>query len=914
MKKIYHQKQTGMIIYPRTLAVYGALIVLIAAISIESSSMRLFKRVPNAQENIHLAFTEPVESTLDSSRMTSDAEPEVEQSSSCDSFDDWKAHKNAPPNSGGDDNQGGHSHIDEDTNNHSQRNTADLVGSPNRADQGMIKPPQHMKTEDRMVTFKYFITTLKHVFNLDSDKLLAQLNTWLKVSLGQNNNTGPLFNLSDMIHHTLEFMRVSSDKEGFLKLYEGRSEMEMKRHLMGKFDYITLEEGIELYHPGASEEQRHSIKLFLLGPKAVDGRTSLAADHEYWSPQDLQHLLRHWNHVSGPGKNPTLVSWREFKTQLVDKHFGFETELLNHLTNYLKNLMLWDIGNDDEKIPLEELIHYTILWAEDNNVKYYPKDCSKKTKNLRYIIAYEEAYKEILSGFIARNRILDKTIDSLGIELSKEEKSIFREFAIRRSQEIETSFKLEDLDLNKWEILFEDWKISTSHINSTEKGVEKSNAQEDKISFRYFLILSKCVLKLSSDVVGFLEADLQKNSMNKLVQILTQKSEMDIKDDFIKSYQNLTLEERIEFYHPETSEMQRHSVKQFVLGLSANDETKSSEGRWNFKDTQTLLEHWSKISGPEKDPHSIPLKEFTSLVPEVFGIDATLVNDLNGYFEDLIHFYKIHSVELHKTNSEQQDFSIGEMIHYTLLWIRLNDVKCPWQKTTSPKITWEIEKTLHNSFCELHLDKMIDLTDPVKLKCMVEDWKKETGQIISGTKPPNGDHLGRNKEICPENLDLIISTQMFGIVACRLFLHKYPDFIEFVQYINHFGYLRFSDLLTYTLDWLKSRGEYQATSEEYKAKLISEFEVGLSKISVDEFLKLHPELSCRQKKSFQSFALKNGSTKGIEHSGGLLELSKVDKLFQEWNQRPKWYHISTWWKNMMNRICSLWKRLFGFHP
>ncbi|KAA1138359.1 hypothetical protein PGTUg99_032860 [Puccinia graminis f. sp. tritici] len=170
-----------------------------------------------------------------------DREPEVEQSSSCDSFDDLKSHKKAPPNSGGDDDQGGHSHIDEDTNNHSQRNTADLVGSPNRADQGMIKPPQHMKTEDRMVTFKYFITTLKHVFNLDSDKLLAQLNTWLKVSLGQNNNTGPLFNLSDMIHHTLEFMRVSSDKEGFLKLYEGRSEMEMKRHLMGKFDYMCVQ-------------------------------------------------------------------------------------------------------------------------------------------------------------------------------------------------------------------------------------------------------------------------------------------------------------------------------------------------------------------------------------------------------------------------------------------------------------------------------------------------------------------------------------------------------------------------------------------------------------------------------------------------------------------------------------------------
>ncbi|EFP83713.2 uncharacterized protein PGTG_09426 [Puccinia graminis f. sp. tritici CRL 75-36-700-3] len=91
-------------------------------------------------------------------------------------------------NSGGDDDQGGHSHIDEDTNNHSQHsvnsneegNTGDLVGSANRSDQGMIKPPQHIKTEDRMVTFKYFITTLKHVFNLDNDKLLAQLNTWLK--------------------------------------------------------------------------------------------------------------------------------------------------------------------------------------------------------------------------------------------------------------------------------------------------------------------------------------------------------------------------------------------------------------------------------------------------------------------------------------------------------------------------------------------------------------------------------------------------------------------------------------------------------------------------------------------------------------------------------------------------------------
>ncbi|KAA1138348.1 hypothetical protein PGTUg99_032395 [Puccinia graminis f. sp. tritici] len=128
---------------------------------------------------------------------------------------------------------------------------------------------------------------------------------------------------------------------------------------------MTLEEGIELFHPGTPEDQKKSMRIFALGLLAFNKNIS-STEHS-WSAQDLQELLRRWNCFSGPDRKPTWISWSEFDG-LVVKVVGFLPEKLEELRWYLKHLMLWEIGDENQKLPLEELVHHTLLWGKENNM------------------------------------------------------------------------------------------------------------------------------------------------------------------------------------------------------------------------------------------------------------------------------------------------------------------------------------------------------------------------------------------------------------------------------------------------------------------------------------------------------------------------------------------------------------------
>jgi hypothetical protein len=60
------------------------------------------------------------------------------------------------------------------------------------------------------------------------------------------------------------------------------------------------------------------------------------------------------------------------------------------------------------------------------------------------------------------NRNLDKMINSFGIKLSKQKQDSFREFIKNKIQTHEPNFNLENVELKKWEFMFEDWKKSTN--------------------------------------------------------------------------------------------------------------------------------------------------------------------------------------------------------------------------------------------------------------------------------------------------------------------------------------------------------------------------------------------------------------------------------------------------------------------
>ncbi|OAV99332.1 hypothetical protein PTTG_25352 [Puccinia triticina 1-1 BBBD Race 1] len=163
--------------------------------------------------------------------------------------------------------------------------------------------------------------------------------------------------------------------------------------------------------------------------------------------------------------------------------------------------------------------------------------------------------------------------------------------------------------------------------------------------------------------------------------------------------------------------------------------------------------------------------------------------------------------------------------------------------------------------------------------------------------------------------DQKISVKMFGIVGRRLYLSKYPDSNQFFGQIHSGEFVEFSELIEPTLNWLKSQGEFKSSSglpvdEVDVLAHIAQFDWGLQKISLDEFLQLHPKLS-KNPRSFISFVLKSGS-KSKENSGDLWEMDNIEKLYEDWKQRPKWYHVSTWWKILKEKLSNSWQRIFGF--
>ncbi|KAA1138350.1 hypothetical protein PGTUg99_032480 [Puccinia graminis f. sp. tritici] len=119
--------------------------------------------------------------------------------------------------------------------------------------------------------------------------------------------------------------------------------------------------------------------------------------------------------------------------------------------------------------------------------------------------------------------------------------------------------------------------------------------------------------------------------------------------------------------------------------------------------------------------------------------------------------------------------------------------------------------------------------------------------------------------------------------------------------------MKFSDLITHVANWLKSNGEFGSPSFEYISAqdwldLKVKFALELNKLSVEDYFKLHPDLS-HQKKSFWSFISKRHKT---NTDSDLWDLDKVEKLHEEWKTRSK---LSAWWENLKNKIYKLWRKL-----
>ncbi|KAA1087577.1 hypothetical protein PGT21_033922 [Puccinia graminis f. sp. tritici] len=957
----------------RSLAVYGVLLLLITGTLVKCSSSILVKRVcqPTMAERIPLALSRPADPTLvEGSLHVRRSETEFGMSSG--PIDQLQAYHNGQPNFTHD-GHGGYFRIVEETNNNSQikpRESGHITGNGNgvafKLDQGMAIPPPRNKKEERMVTFEHFMTTIKSILKLDSNLLVAgQLDSWLQLSLVKR-NPGPLLNLSDLIDHTLEFIKIALKSE-YAKLSKGRSDEEIKYFLMKQCGKMTLEEGIELFHPGTPEDQKKSMRIFALGLLAFN--KNLSSTEHSWSAQDLQELLRRWNRFSGPDRKPTWISWSEFDG-LVVKVVGFHPEKLEELRWYLKHLMLWEIGDENQKLPLEELVHHTLLWGKENDVFLF----NAHIRDFYDLFYFEDLLSKGFMRHITTNRNLDKKITSLGIKLSKEKQDSFKEFIKIKLQTGKPNFDLGNVGLKQWEFLFEDWKKSTGQTTletQPPKGEEKTNAMfdtpkldqpigtdehmeeiENPISFRYFIILSRRVLDLDIKALGHLETSLIKfktapfmnvskllkhtldwlrdNFESKYIELLKQKSEVDIRNDFKKNYNNPTFDEILEFHLPETSEKERLSMRKFVLGLSAVDGNKPAGYQWNSENAQELFRHWNKVSGPEKESHLISLRNFNEIVPNIFGVPPESVISLNKYFKNLI---------LWEMKNEKEEISLQELIHYTLLWIKVDNVECKWHKSDLQTAMWHIEKRVYNYLCKIrpHLSETIaslepdfsidqkrefllyletewvkfafyqDSLKPDYLKGWIEDWKTNKDKTNSERVHETMNPIGNHEAVYPFKMDPMISVKRFGIVGCCLYLEKYPDFIEFLQKLSTVETMKFLDLITHVANWLKSKGEFGSPSIEYISAqdwldLKVKFALELNKLSVEDYFKLHPDIS-HQKKSFWSFISKRLKT---NTDSDLWDLDKVEKLHEEWKTRSKW---SAWWENLKSKIYKLWRKL-----
>ncbi|KAA1081965.1 hypothetical protein PGTUg99_030967 [Puccinia graminis f. sp. tritici] len=722
---------------------------------------------------------------------------------------------------------------------------------------------------------------------------------------------------------------------------------------------MTLEEGIELFHPGTPEDQKKSMRIFALGLLAFNKNIS-STEHS-WSAQDLQELLRRWNRFSGPDRKPTWISWSEFDG-LVVKVVGFHPEKLEELRWYLKHLMLWEIGDENQKLPLEELVHHTLLWGKENDVFLF----NAHIRDFYDLFYFEDLLSKGFMRHITTNRNLDKKITSLGIKLSKEKQDSFKEFIKIKLQTGKPNFDLGNVGLKQWEFLFEDWKKSTGQTTletQPPKGEEKTNAMFDTpkldqpigtdehmeeignpISFRYFIILSRRVLDLDIKALGHLETSLIKfktapfmnvskllkhtldwlrdNFESKYIELLKQKSEVDIRNDFKKNYNNPTFDEIIEFHLPETSEKERLSMRKFVLGLSAVDGNKPAGYQWDFVDVQEIFRHWNRVSGPEKESRLISLSNFNDIVPNIFGVPPESVISLNNYFKNLM---------LWEMKNEKEEISLRELIHYTLLWIKFDNLESKWNNSYFQIYMWNIEKRLYNYLCNIrpHLSETIDSLDPDfpidqkrefllyletewqmcalhenslrpdYLKGCIKDWKTNTDETMNP--------IGNHEAVYSSKMDPMISVKRFGIVGGCLYLEKYPDFIEFLLKLSTVETMKFSDLIIHVANWLKSKGEFgspsiELISDQDWSDLMVKFALELNKLSVEDFFKLHPDLS-HQKKSFWSFISKRHRNKT---SWDVWDSEKVEKLHEEWKTRSKW---SVWWENLKNKISKLWRKL-----
>ncbi|KAA1138349.1 hypothetical protein PGTUg99_032463 [Puccinia graminis f. sp. tritici] len=151
-------------------------------------------------------------------------------------------------------------------------------------------------------------------------------------------------------------------------------------------------------------------------------------------------------------------------------------------------------------------------------------------------------------------------------------------------------------------------------------------------------------------------------------------------------------------------------MRKFVLGLSAVDGKKPA-----INGILRMLKGYSGTGIKYQDQvesHLISLRNFNEIVPNIFGVPPESVISLNKYFKNLM---------LWEMKNEKEEISLQELIHYTLLWIKVDNVECKWHKSDLQTAMWHIEKRVYNYLCKIrpHLSETIANAGPATLTVAV---------------------------------------------------------------------------------------------------------------------------------------------------------------------------------------------------
>ncbi|WAR59918.1 hypothetical protein PtB15_11B559 [Puccinia triticina] len=355
-----------MIFNPGALVGYVGLLILILETPVLSIPTLLERTAPDLAKVTLSGATESADSTPQSSRVLNDVGAQMRLEVPSGPYDILEAQRDTHRPVGKDDGHAKHIQNGQGTNNIPQGKKGepeDGNGNHFNLNPGMIDHPGKYKIRrDKVyISIEDFVLVSEKFFQLDNIGI-SSLKRWLEAVL-----VGKSYEIPYLVDHVLAFMKTHFS-EKFFSFCEGSSELQFKNLFMKKFGLLTLEEGIELYNPHASEDQISSIQLFALGTKALDREASPL--QTYWYFQHLEEMLKHWNDVSSPGKDTVLISWEDFQILYHKFHFDIEAPSSENLADYLKKLAIWDINHEKEEISIHKLMHYTFLYFYEKNHQF----------------------------------------------------------------------------------------------------------------------------------------------------------------------------------------------------------------------------------------------------------------------------------------------------------------------------------------------------------------------------------------------------------------------------------------------------------------------------------------------------------------------------------------------------------------